>query len=230
MSNKLIFQNARKTILRVLTIGLVLLTTIVMLTSGGNQVFAYEFDYEFNPEDPNVSLIKTFTGVRHETVRNIDDIVYFSSTNYPNGTGTNAYGYEVAVNDKGFIIEKNVNALMPEGGFIVSGHGVNANALQALELGDIIFYDKLKAEIKVYRHNLYSPLASAYFNYEAALGYFNNAQSNLYDFDLEGTQAVLDDISSRLQTMASYDTGEQLTTQEIVQLTLNKTRIIDLSN
>ena len=60
MSNKLIFQNARKTILRVLTIGLVLLTTIVMLTSGGNQVFAYEFDYEFNPEDPNVSLIKTF--------------------------------------------------------------------------------------------------------------------------------------------------------------------------
>jgi uncharacterized lipoprotein YddW (UPF0748 family) len=230
MTNKLILHNARKAVRRILTVGLVLLTTITMLTSGGTQVFAYEFDYEFNPNDPNVSLVKTFTNVRHETQRLADEVVYFGYENYPNGSGTNGYGFEVAINSQGYIIEKNVNVAMPENGFIVSGHGVNSTALQTLELGDIVFYDEVRAEIKVYRHALYSLLAGCYFNYEAALGYFNFAKNNLYDFDVEGTQAILNDIENRLQTMASYDDGTPLTTQEMVQLTLNKTKIADLTN
>ena len=88
----------------------------------------------------------------------------------------------------------------------------------------------MRAEIKVYRHALYSLLAGCYFNYEATLGYFNFAKNNLYDFDVEGTQAILNDIENRLQTMASYDDGTPLTTQEMVQLTLNKTKIADLTN
>lgn len=222
-----IYDSIAKGLALVLTLNIML---AVMLFTGGTKVLAYEFNFEFNPQDPNINLIKTFTSVRHETSRLQDQIVYFSSQNYPNGSGTNAYGYEVAVNNKGFVVEKNTNVVMPQGGFVVSGHGINASSLQSLDLGDIVIYNKNAAEIKVYRHHLYSPLASAYFSYESAKAYFDNAIANLYDIKVEETQAILTDIENRIQQMAAYDTGAQLTTSQIVQLTTHKTRVLDLAN
>ncbi len=61
-------------------------------------------------------------------------IVYRDGWSYEGraGTGTNIYGYEVAVNEHGVVIERNVNvSKIPENGYVLSGHGTGRDFLQS---------------------------------------------------------------------------------------------------
>lgn len=61
-------------------------------------------------------------------------IVYEWGWNYNDipGTGTNIYGFEVAVNEYGVVVERGVNvSAIPENGYVLSGHGKGRDFLQA---------------------------------------------------------------------------------------------------
>ncbi|WP_052702821.1 glycoside hydrolase family 10 protein [Paenibacillus beijingensis] len=56
--------------------------------------------------------------------RGADQLIVYDR-NYGTHTGTNPWGFEAVVNDKGFIISNGGNdSLIPEGGYVLSGHGV----------------------------------------------------------------------------------------------------------
>lgn len=63
--------------------------------------------------------------------RGVDQLIVYDDS-YGETTGTNPYGYEVAVDEKGIIIEADANASkIPQGGYVLSGHGVQAAFLTA---------------------------------------------------------------------------------------------------
>ena len=82
--------------------------------------------------------------------RGENELVLYDITNF---RGTNVYGYEVEVDKNGNIIAKNTNVeLTDENGYILSGHGINANLIEnILKIGDYLVYDNKNKIISVYR-------------------------------------------------------------------------------
>ncbi len=69
-------------------------------------------------------------------------------------TGTNGYGYEIAVDKNGNAVADGYsgNIKIPEGGFVLSGHGINKTALEAAyEVGERIFIDEPTNGITIIR-------------------------------------------------------------------------------
>ncbi|BBH19706.1 hypothetical protein Back11_10510 [Paenibacillus baekrokdamisoli] len=74
---------------------------------------------EDNPNGWNDSSDKPYPGFR-----GTDQLIVYNR-NYGNETGTNPWGSEVVVNDKGYVISNGGNnKKIPEGGYVLSGHGV----------------------------------------------------------------------------------------------------------
>ena len=66
---------------------------------------------------------------------------------------TNIYGYEVAVDKYGKVIEKDVNVSLPKGGMVLSAHGTRKIEVQNIEIGDYVLY--FDNSIYVYKnHNI----------------------------------------------------------------------------
>ncbi len=81
---------------------------------------------EDNPKGWPVDNAEPYPGFRGE-----DQLIVYDDS-YGETTGTNPYGYEVAVNNKGIVVEANANATkIPQGGYVLSGHGVQAAFLTA---------------------------------------------------------------------------------------------------
>ncbi len=60
-------------------------------------------------------------------------------------TATNAYGYEILVNADGMMVGDGYtgNAIVPKGGFVLSGHGVNKDALVSVyRYGGKVYFDE----------------------------------------------------------------------------------------
>ena len=65
-------------------------------------------------------------------------LVYYDATCYRE---RNSYGYEVAVDKNGIVIQKDVLVSLPQGGYILSGHSAAATF--------IIDYIQLKDKIEI---------------------------------------------------------------------------------
>lgn len=76
--------------------------------------------------------------VKYGGWRQSNTLVVYDKTNYYQ---TNIYGYEVAVNEFGVIVEKNVNVSLPENGFIISAIGTRAKEVKALSVGQFVLYN-----------------------------------------------------------------------------------------
>lgn len=209
-----------KHIIKIITIVLLLIFSLSI--SGGYIVKAFEFDYEFNLDDEDLKLIKTFTGdkVKFEApIRYQDDIIYYSYQNFPNGSGANQYGYEVAVNDKGFIIELATRVSMPKNGFVISAHGDKTTSIKSeVKLGDIVIVNKSKNEISFYRHNLYSSLASSYVSYQNAIDKFEEAKTQLHDIKTVEIIEKINQILLKLDEIKAYNKNEKLSIMEVVKI------------
>ena len=86
---------------------------------------------EYKPFYENEIQINAVNSTRKQ-----DTIVLFTDA-YGATTGTNAWGYEVVVDADGFVIEVgNNDSAIPQGGFVLSGHGTGKTALEeAAEIG-----------------------------------------------------------------------------------------------
>ncbi len=80
----------------------------------------------FNPKtrEDNPGGWDDAAGAPFPGFRGADQLIVYDRS-YGTHTGTNPWGFEAAVNDKGFVIASGGNdSVIPEGGYVLSGHGV----------------------------------------------------------------------------------------------------------
>ena len=107
-----------------------------------------------------------------EPILEIDDIHYGGTrqTNYlvcydeTNLSSTNIYGYEVAINATGQIIEKAVNSYVPDHGMKLSAHGTKRAILESLSIGDYVVFSNVLGKAYVYKED-----ALSYISYDNCL-------------------------------------------------------------
>lgn len=96
----------------------------------------------------NSNLKATIDDIHHGGFRNTNYIVYYNASNLVN---RNTFGFEIAVNADGVVINKSTLVTLPQGGFIISAHGTGIDKIEKIDLGDIIKYDINTKTIKVYK-------------------------------------------------------------------------------
>jgi len=91
----------------------------------------------FNINDYEYKFINVSYGVYRDT----NMMIVYDELNY---IKTNSFGYEVSVDENGFIVETNKNVSLVKNGFVISGHGTSTTLLKQLNIGDyIIFLDNI---------------------------------------------------------------------------------------
>ena len=92
--------------------------------------------------------------------RNADTLVYYDNNNYRE---RNNYGYEIAINKDGIVIDSATLVDIPIDGYVLSGHSSTASLLRKINVGDkvviddcgIHFYTKLLSQsLAYYNDNL----------------------------------------------------------------------------
>ncbi len=84
--------------------------------------------------DPFYETSVTVNGIN--TTRKQDTIIFFDGKDGKTSTGTNAWGFEVTVDQDGYVIVVGGNdSPIPEGGYVLSGHGTGKTALEAAAKG-----------------------------------------------------------------------------------------------
>ena len=118
----------------------------------GIKISGFEFMELFTNKNSisNSNLIATLQVSHEGGDRGEDELVLYDIETF---RGTNIYGYEVEVNSKGNVINKNTNVdLTDPEGYVLSGHGVNAIKIEnILKIGDYVVYDNNNKIVYVYR-------------------------------------------------------------------------------
>jgi uncharacterized lipoprotein YddW (UPF0748 family) len=148
--------------------------------------------------DYSTSLLTTITNIISGGFRGADQMHYYDAVNYRD---RNVYGYEVAVDSSGIVIEKGVLVALPAGGFILSGHTSTATFLQnTIQMGDYIIYRPSQATATVYR----DPNVSSIIGLGITINEKVARVSNLYNSQLVPLNYV--EIVSRLsQAIQTYN-------------------------
>ncbi|HHY41959.1 MAG TPA: family 10 glycosylhydrolase [Thermoanaerobacterales bacterium] len=140
----------------------------------------------------------------YDSFRGPDQIIIYDSS-YGDRTGTNPYGYEVAVGSHGKIIHTGGNDLeIPDGGFVISGHGSKAAWLQKYaRLGSKVLLNGEKNEIRV----IFTPKSYedvAMLSIEAAQDSLYSARRKYLDIDYDSVQQVIDSAKSRMEQVRVF--------------------------
>ena len=118
----------------------------------------------------------------------IEDVKYASNryTNYLiaydeiNFIQTNIYGYEVAIDEFGRIIDQGINVDVPIGGLVLSAHGSRTRELEELNIGDYIYFDGSKAYIyKTNKPIIEKNIHNAYVKFYEVLNILDEIQDIL---------------------------------------------------
>ena len=169
---------------------------------GGRVTGTYNFinpTPEMNPKGMETET-SPFPAYRGEN----QTIIYKDGWSYNglNGTGTNVYGYEAAVNSEGVVVELNVNvSTIPENGYVISGHGKGRDFVRSnIVLGATI---ELNEENKTY--TISTTLNSYYENLVTSSNQaINNAQTKkrqLYNLNYELIDSYIEEITSKLSSL-----------------------------
>ena len=119
--------------------------------------------------------------------RNSNSIHYYDESCYRE---RNAYGYEVAVDKDGYVIDKDVLVNLPEGGFILSGHTSGSSFINNY----INLHDKIVLtddSFEVYRDNMYNIKNSTYELVNELILKVNNAKENSIPHDYNFIDKIL---------------------------------------
>ena len=128
-------------------------------------------------------------------------IVYKYGWNYngANGTGTNIYGYEAAVNADGVVVEIGVNVSeIPEGGYVISGHGRGRDFIRSnIVLGATVVLDEttktytVSTTLNSYYENLVTDVNNT-------ITVAENRIRQLYDIDTEALNGYITEAKAAL--------------------------------
>ena len=155
-------------------------------------------------------------------------IIYKDGWNYKDaqGTGTNVYGYEAAVDANGVVVELGVNvSKIPEGGYVISGHGKGRDFIRAnVVLGATVVLDEVNKSYSVsttlnsYYENLVIDVNKVIDSAETRIKQLYDVDAELLNGyisqmgeELEGLKAVKESIELALE-------GEDLTDETRLSL------------
>ncbi len=177
----------------------------------GGEAVTYSYNYEYKDEnDPSDELYSNagrwetenspFAAYRGENQM----IVYRYGWSYKGstGTGTNVYGYEVAVDANGNVVERGVNvSTIPEGGYVISGHGSSRDFIRSsIPLGACVTLDTTKREMSVT-----TSLNSFYVNTKSTVNEIVAAAESqikgLYDVDSETLNVKIEEARMLLKEL-----------------------------
>lgn len=116
---------------------------------------------------------KTISNIYEGGFRRENQVHYYNENNC---RPRNTFGFEVAINNEGVVIDKSTLVEMPKGGFILSGHNLTAKFLEDnVNIGDLIFYNNFDKTASIYRDNLTSPIIRLNIEIMAALDKISEA-------------------------------------------------------
>ena len=147
-------------------------------------------------------------------------IIYDES--YDEHTGTNPYGYEVAVNSSGNIISAGGNnSKIPEGGYILSGHGDSSKWLERYaNLGAAVVISTEKKEAAII-HTPDTYIRRAAYSIKSAEDRLDMARLKLLDIPYDDIQSAIGIAKHKLQKIQmQLDNGEYeglINTVKIIQ-------------
>lgn len=78
-----------------------------------------------------------FESVTYGGYRDTNTMIMYDANNY---VETNIYGYEILVDDNGYVVAANTKVDLEDGGFVLSGHGTKAKLLKEISIGDFVIY------------------------------------------------------------------------------------------
>jgi len=135
----------------------------------------------------------TYDGIN--VARGTDTLIIYKEKR---STETNEYGYEVIVDADGNMVSDSSagNAVIPEGGFVLSGHGKQAKALQNVyKRGAKVEIDESNRTVTV----TYTPMLmieSAQRMYDSAKKKLNEAKKAFYNIDYASVGSKIDEIAA----------------------------------
>lgn len=147
-------------------------------------------------------VTKNFTAING--TRFTDYLVIYPASSNPNlSTNQNIYGYEAAVNSDGIVIEKGVLVPIPEGGFVISGHGVNHTFVEEnIPLGSKVTYDIANYVLTITKSVINQTLYSYQISSTEVEGLVNTAKNKMYDVNnLERAETNLNRVLDVIQAM-----------------------------
>ncbi|MBR0232117.1 MAG: family 10 glycosylhydrolase [Clostridia bacterium] len=121
---------------------------------------------------PFFSTEYSFNGVNRIRLEN--QIIVYTGKSF---TGTNQWGYEVCVDASGFVISLGGNnSAIPEGGFVVSGHGEGAALLRnCMAVGQRVSFDAEKLILYV-SYDIESMILNARWNIEKQIRHLDGLE------------------------------------------------------
>ena len=162
------------------------------------------FDYINPSKETNPGAMETPTE-EFPAFRGTDQtIIYKDGWKYKDseGTGTNVYGYEAAVDANGVVVELGVNvSKIPEGGYVISGHGKGRDFVRAnIVLGATVVLDEnnntyaVSTTLNSYYENLVTGVNAVIETAETRI-------RQLYDIDTELLGGYIEDIKAELESL-----------------------------
>lgn len=115
------------------------------------------------------------------STRHENTLIVYDGKDGKTSSGTNAHGYEIAVDAEGNAVDHsyNGNLTIPKGGFVVSGHGTMKDALvKAFSYGEKIFCDDKSKAVTIIETPS-SRISNIKFNYEQVSDKLEEAKKSL---------------------------------------------------
>jgi len=145
----------------------------------------------------------------YDSFRGPEQLIIYDSS-YGEFTGTNPYGYEIAVNSEGKITSTGGNdSKIPEEGYVLSGHGESLKWLQKYALlGARVITNPEKKEITII-HTPDSYLNRALFSIKSAQVRLDLARLQFLDISYDNVQKVIDRAAGKLLNLkAQLEKGQ----------------------
>lgn len=118
----------------------------------------------------------TFNNIIEGGFRGADQIHYYDASNI---NSRNHYGFEIAVDHNGLVVDANTLVDLPENGFILSGHSSTANLLNnTVNIGDLVEYKKDQKLANTYRDANNSELISLNIQIASLINKIDEAKQN----------------------------------------------------
>ena len=130
---------------------------------------------------------QTIADVVYGVYRNKDMIIVYDENQF---IQTNAFGYEIAVDKTGKVVEKDKKVSLPEGGFVISGHSAGATKIKTINLGDYIIYKD--TQLFIYHNDEiinYNDVFYLFYNYVEAINSIKDI--DLYNMHVEKINALI---------------------------------------
>jgi uncharacterized lipoprotein YddW (UPF0748 family) len=137
----------------------------------------------------------------YDGFRGPDQLIIYDS-GYGSSTGTNPYGYEIAVNSDGNIVSAGGNdSEIPEGGYVLSGHGDKVKWLQKYALvGAAVEYNPDNKELLiVFSPESYINLAN--YSIKSAQDSLDLARMQYRDIPYDKVQNSIDTAQAKLKSV-----------------------------